>query len=60
MSVTVAAGAASANFTVTKLTFAQLSPLAFTTLRFATSNTLLFTIMHAVKDHGPPLPHKLL
>ena len=40
-----------ANFTITKLAFAELPPLAFTALRFAAASVLLFAVVRVVE--GP-------
>jgi drug/metabolite transporter (DMT)-like permease len=42
-----------ANFTVTKLAFAQLPPLAFTALRFAAGSVLLWALVRWTEGHGP-------
>jgi drug/metabolite transporter (DMT)-like permease len=41
-----------ANFTITKLAFAQLSPLAFTALRFAAGSVLLWALVRWTEGRG--------
>jgi drug/metabolite transporter (DMT)-like permease len=41
-----------ANFSVTKLAFARLSPLAFTALRFLAGSALLFAVVRLVEGRG--------
>jgi drug/metabolite transporter (DMT)-like permease len=42
-----------ANFTITKLAFSQLPPLAFTAVRFAAGSVLLFFTVRFVEGRGP-------
>src|SRR3954469_6878220 len=51
------------NFTVTKLAFAHVTPLAFTAVRFLAGSALLLVLVRAVEGRGsfpsPPLLRRL-